>query len=804
MWLPVGAGLQLVWNFQLDTPDGQHIYDMTVDAEGGAMALDDGARVMTRFDWVSAGQYRVYEQPVESPIHTSPGPPSDARVLVVNPEDSTASPQGWFHSGTTIMDGNNVHAYLDRNGNNAPDSGQPSCGGSLICDFPINLSADPINSTDAAIANLFYWNNVVHDIQYQYGFDEQGGNFQENNFGLGGNGSDSVNAEAQDNAGGSSRCNANFATPSDGFNPRMQMFVCNNTSPQRDGDFDNGVIVHEYGHGISIRQVGGPGNSSCLNNNQQGGEGWSDWLALVYTAEPGDQPGDARGVGSYLFGLAPNGSIRPQQYSTNPAINNYTYESINGLSIPHGVGSVWAQALWEVYWALVGVHGFDANLYNANGGAGNQRAMLYVNEGLKNTACSPTFVAARDGVIQAANDVFGGEDVCLLWETFAAFGLGVNAISGGSNSTNPTNGFDIPQACQAPPPPPPPPPTGSFEAHFDVDDEGFRYQDDAFRGTNAPAYASGAYSAGGGFSGGGLGVTLGGIDGADINGMSGGWERQFNLTQAQNVSISVRYNLTLAANYESNELGQALLSIDGSLVGVGSNDYLAQIAGDGNGGSPTTTGWVQVDLDLGTLSSGLHTLVVGGFNNLKTFDDESTTVFIDDIVGHRRWRAAATTAEHRTERDDHGALGRRHLHRRHADRDFSGSGERRGRRRRCRASIDWSSSPGRLRSVRARPCRRHHSLLGSLHRSRRTSPTTGGLGASGHDRHHGHTRGRRVRGLRRLERDDDGRVLESRQHAGTLEVRDGGDTFFIAGQSVAPYELRPTTSRRSPSSSSSS
>ena len=47
----------------------------------------------------------------------------------------------------------------------------------------------------------------------------------------------------------------------------------------------------------STRQVGGPSNSSCLNNTQQAGEGWSDWLALVYTAEASDQGGDARGIG---------------------------------------------------------------------------------------------------------------------------------------------------------------------------------------------------------------------------------------------------------------------------------------------------------------------------------------------------------------------------------------------------------------------------------------------------------------------------------------------------------------------------
>jgi hypothetical protein len=75
--------------------------------------------------------------------------------------------------------------------------------------------------------------------------------------------------------------------------------------------------------------------------------------------------------------------------------------------------------------------------------------MLYVNEGLKHTACSPTFTDARDGILQAASTAYNGEDVCLLWETFAAFGLGSDAISGGSSSTNVTNGFAVPASCNA-------------------------------------------------------------------------------------------------------------------------------------------------------------------------------------------------------------------------------------------------------------------------------------------------------------------------------------------------------------------
>jgi extracellular elastinolytic metalloproteinase len=460
-WLPIQRGeARLVWNLQVQTLDQTHWFDFTVDAVSG--------KVWTRFDWTADSSYTVYAQPVESPQHTSPLPPSDARTQVADPHLAApnASPNGWHNNGSTNFtnpQGNNAHAYEDRDGNNvAPALGsQPNGGAGLNFNFPINLSANPSQSIPAAVTNLFYWNNIIHDVQYQYGFNEAAGNFQSNNFGRGGAGNDWVRAEAQDNALGGSNCNANFSTPPDGSLPRMQMFLCNMANPPRDGDFDNGVIVHEYGHGISIRQVGGPGNSGCLSNAQQGGEGWSDWHALVYTAKASDTGPQARGVGSYLFGLAPDGTIRGQRYSTSSAINNWTYSSIAGMSIPHGVGSVWAQAIWEVYWRLVDEYGFSSNLYNATGGAGNQRALLYINEGFKNTACSPTFIAARDGIIAAAQSI-NPEDVCLLWEAFAGFGLGTNASTPGSNSTSATNGFNLPASCTDPPPPPPECPADSI------------------------------------------------------------------------------------------------------------------------------------------------------------------------------------------------------------------------------------------------------------------------------------------------------------------------------------------------------
>ncbi|WP_233261618.1 M36 family metallopeptidase [Vitiosangium sp. GDMCC 1.1324] len=443
--LPVRRGeARLVWNFQVHTPDQQHDYDLTVDAQTG--------EVWTRVDWVASDDYRVYPRPVESPNHTTPLPPSDGRQLLLNPANTVASPYGWHDTNGaagaefTILRGNNVHAYEDSNNDGLPPATQPDCGATIHCDFPINLTGAPSTYIPAAVTNLFYWNNILHDVSYQYGFDEVGGNFQVNNYGHGALGNDDVRAEAQD---GSGTNNANFSTPPDGSRPRMQMYVWTTVSPNKDGDLDTGIIAHEYTHGISNRLVGGPSNTSCLGNAQQPGEGLSDFMSLVLTARATDTGPMGRGVGTYALNQPTTGpGIRTQRYSTDPAINTWTYASINGMAVPHGVGSVFAQALWEAYWSLVDKYGYSSNLYAATGGAGNQRMLAYFIEGLKNTPCSPTFTQVRDGIITAASTLYGGQDVCRLWTSFAAFGLGSNAVSGGSGSTAPTNGFSVPASCK--------------------------------------------------------------------------------------------------------------------------------------------------------------------------------------------------------------------------------------------------------------------------------------------------------------------------------------------------------------------
>ena len=470
VYQPMADGtVRLAWNVAIYQLDALHWWDMRVDAQEGkvldqfdyvvsddfggpALAAKQAPAMAARWLSVNAqpevggGSYTVLAAPVESPSHGS-------RSVVSDPANALASPYGWHDingaSGAeyTTTQGNNAHAYTDTDNNNSPDSGSsPSGGTSLVFNAALDLGQAPSTYRPAAVTNLFFWNNLVHDVMYQYGFNEASGNFQENNYGRGGSASDYVYAEAQDGGGTD---NANFATPVDGSNPRMQMYVWTYTSPQRDGDFDNGIVVHEYGHGISTRLTGGPSNSSCLNNQEQAGEGWSDFFGILMTIEPGDTGTDKRGVGTYALGQATTGNgIRSYPYSTNMSIDPRTYNEIKTAAVPHGVGSTWTAMLWDMTWALIDRYGFDPNLYTGTGG--NNKALQLVIDGLKLQPCSPGFVTARNAILQADQADYGGANQCLIWDAFAKRGLGYSASQGSSSSrSDGVEAYDVPAACLA-------------------------------------------------------------------------------------------------------------------------------------------------------------------------------------------------------------------------------------------------------------------------------------------------------------------------------------------------------------------
>jgi extracellular elastinolytic metalloproteinase len=481
--------LKLAWNLNLYQLDGKHNWSVKVDALTGDI-LDNKDLVITcdfgspdhknhnhdkdihhlnheentsfelfkntESSLVYGAEYNVYALPAESPNHV--GGTAAGRTLVSDVENLNASPYGWHDTDGiagadyTITRGNNAHAYDDSSGNGSSQGDEPDGGSSLSFDYPADLTKPPTANNafvgafnkSANITNVFYMTNMMHDIYYNYGFDEAAGNFQQNNYGNGGLGGDYVLVEAQDGGGTN---NANFSTPADGNNSRMQMYLWTSGNPQIDGDLDNGIIAHEFGHGIHTRLGGGPNNSGCMQNDEQQGEGWADWFGLMVTIEPGDLGTDARGIGTFAQNQPiTGGGIRPYRYSTNTSVNPQTYDGVKVESIPHGVGSVWCTMLWDLTWAYINKYGFDSDLYNGTGG--NNKVMQLVLDGLKLQPCSSGFVDSRDAILAADVATTGGIDQCLIWEVFAARGLGASADQGSSASrSDGTEAFDMPMAA---------------------------------------------------------------------------------------------------------------------------------------------------------------------------------------------------------------------------------------------------------------------------------------------------------------------------------------------------------------------
>src|SRR5215213_2392227 len=77
-------------------------------------------------------------------------------------------------------------------------------------------------------------------------------------------------------------------TPISPRRPIMQQFLftqgTTSLSDDRDSSMDGDVVLHEFGHGVSNRLVGGPANTACLGGTQAGamGEGWSDYWAATF------------------------------------------------------------------------------------------------------------------------------------------------------------------------------------------------------------------------------------------------------------------------------------------------------------------------------------------------------------------------------------------------------------------------------------------------------------------------------------------------------------------------------------------
>ncbi|KAJ1969850.1 hypothetical protein IWQ62_000348 [Dispira parvispora] len=427
----------------------EKVWDLEVEMDENwlhAHVSAHSGKVLSLVDWVADAQYNVYPLGINDPLDGN-------RTLLSDPADKKASPFGWHDQGNgkTFTDtrGNNAYTQENADGGYKWESNyRPDGGKKLVFDFPVDLAKEPETYLDGAITNLFYWNNIYHDLTYQYGFTEEAGNFQENNFERGGKGGDAVIANAQD---GSGYNNANFATPPDGRHGKMRMYVWNGIHPKRDGDLESGIIIHEYTHGVSTRLTGGPANSGCLGWGEAGGmgEGWGDFVATVLRMTPTTTNTAVFSMGSYANAGA---GIRKYNYSTNMTINPSTYKTMDspGYWGVHAKGEVWAAMLYEVYWALVDKHGFTPDWFSASPDFGNTLALQLVFDGMKLQPCRPNFLDARDAIIQADQALTGGQNKCLLWKAFAKRGLGEDASIRGDTPWGGgirTDSFRAPDEC---------------------------------------------------------------------------------------------------------------------------------------------------------------------------------------------------------------------------------------------------------------------------------------------------------------------------------------------------------------------
>lgn len=359
-------------------------------------------------------------------------PTEGERKQIKDPWIDSASEFGWHSDGSQLYkttQGNNAIAQQNQ-ANSADYLSQPRpYPGNLDFRFPYSPEdPDWRGYANASITQLFYTSNTFHDVLHVLGFNEAAGNFELNNNGGGGLGNDFTILNTQD---GSGMNNANFATPPDGQPGRMRMYMWNTAEPWRDCSFEAGVVIHEYTHGVSNRLTGGPANSRCLSVLESGGmgEGWGDFMATAIRLKTTDKRTTDYAMGAWVQNN-PKG-IRTYVYSTNMQTNPHVYTDVNALTRVHQIGTVWATMLYEVMWNLIDKHGKRGTEFpkfkNGVPTDGKHLAMKLVLDGMALQPCNPTFISARDAILDADKALTGGDNQCEIWKGFAKRGLGTGA-----------------------------------------------------------------------------------------------------------------------------------------------------------------------------------------------------------------------------------------------------------------------------------------------------------------------------------------------------------------------------------------
>ncbi|KAI7831052.1 Fungalysin metallopeptidase-domain-containing protein, partial [Kickxella alabastrina] len=369
-------------------------------------------RIESLNDWGNGldESYRVFPRSMLSPLDGQP-------QIVLNPADPRGSPHGWVTANTTV--GNNVWAQSNPSGHNEyiqnyrPLARVLDSPRAAVFDFPLDLSQQPTAYMDFVITQLFYTINIMHDLTFIYGFDEAAGNFQDINYSGLGAANDSIIAYAQD---GRSINNALFFTPPDGQKGVMCMFIWNTNTPNRDSSLDQDIVAHEFTHGVSNRLTGGAANVDCLN---------------------GASPAAWARAGATLWQTSC--ASRPPTHAPWVGHGRVLFKGV------HGIGEIWAVTLYDILWNLMDIMGISPDIFSHDLTKGNCAGLQIILDAMKLQPCNPSFLQARDALLQAEQNFSAGKNRCALWRGFAKRGMGPNAAFDGQRHIE---DFSPPDDCK--------------------------------------------------------------------------------------------------------------------------------------------------------------------------------------------------------------------------------------------------------------------------------------------------------------------------------------------------------------------
>ncbi|KAJ2883842.1 hypothetical protein H4R27_002508, partial [Coemansia aciculifera] len=154
-----------VWRIVVEQKD--HWWNAHIDVSS--------QKVISLSDWYAQSEsYFIYAKDTLSPADGS-------RVMVVDPAYTSASPKGWVTDSSTS--GNNAWAQSNPFGGSTWKSNhRPTAQSGGVFNYTIDFTKAPKTYIDAAITQLFYTVNIMHDLSFIYGFDEAAGNFQDENY----------------------------------------------------------------------------------------------------------------------------------------------------------------------------------------------------------------------------------------------------------------------------------------------------------------------------------------------------------------------------------------------------------------------------------------------------------------------------------------------------------------------------------------------------------------------------------------------------------------------------------------------